>query len=189
MPCVFSKLEIPGLILIEPRAFADDRGFFMETYKRSEFAVNGIDLPFVQDNHSYSTKGVIRGLHYQLAPHAQGKLVRVIGGSIWDVAVDLRPGSATYKHWLGVELSEDNKRMFWIPPGFAHGFLCLSDSVHLLYKCTGEYNKEAEGGVRWDDPALGIDWPIPAGVMPGVSAKDDALPPLSQARLFEAGTL
>lgn len=186
MPCAFTRLGLEGLVLVEPRSFADGRGWFMETYKKSEFAANGISADFVQDNHSYSAKGVVRGLHWQLSPHAQGKLVRAVGGTIWDVAVDLRPGSPSYGKWEGVELSGDNRRMLWIPPGFAHGFVCLSDSVHLLYKCTAEYCKAAEGGVRWDDPDLAIAWPIKDAE---VSEKDASLPFLKDARLFPEGSL
>jgi dTDP-4-dehydrorhamnose 3,5-epimerase len=184
MPASFTKLALDGLILVEPRAFPDDRGFFMETYKRSEYAANGIDAEFVQDNHSFSSRGVIRGLHYQLPPRAQGKLVRVPLGRGWDVAVDLRRGSPTFGKWIGVELSEENRRMLWIPAGFAHGFVALSDAAHLMYKCSAEYDKASEAGIRWDDPDLAIDWPLKAQA---VSAKDEALPFLKQARLFEKG--
>ena len=158
MSFAFEPLAIPGLVLVKPRVFPDDRGFFLETYKRSEFAVAGIDADFVQDNHSRSTRGVLRALHYQLPPFAQGKLVRVSEGRIWDVAVDLRSSSPTFKKWVGVELSDENHHMFWIPPGFAHGFVALSDTVHLLYKCTAEYDKPSERGIRWDDPELAVAW-------------------------------
>ncbi len=186
MPCSFTRLGIEGLILVEPRSFPDDRGWFMETYKKSEFAANGIDAEFVQDNHSYSTKGVVRGLHYQVPPKAQGKLVRVIEGAIWDVAVDVRPGSPSYGKWDGVELSGDNRRMFWIPPGFAHGFVCVSESVHLLYKCTAEYDKASEGGFRWDDPDLAIAWPLRPKE---ISGKDALMPAFKDARPFAEARL
>jgi dTDP-4-dehydrorhamnose 3,5-epimerase len=184
MPAVFKALSLPGLILIEPRVFPDGRGYFLESYKKSEYAEEGIDAEFVQDNHSYSSKGVLRGLHYQIPPHSQGKLVRVIEGVVWDVAVDIRPGSASYGKWEGLELSGENKRMLWIPSGFAHGFICLSDSAHLLYKCTAEYDKAAEAGIRWDDPDLAIAWPMKPG---SVSDKDAVLPFLRHAIPFKDG--
>jgi dTDP-4-dehydrorhamnose 3,5-epimerase len=177
----FEHLSIPDLILVTPRAYPDDRGYFLETYKKSEFIANGIETEFVQDNHSLSTRGVLRALHYQLAPRAQGKLIRVIGGKIWDVAVDIRRSSPTFGKWVGVELSDENKSMFWIPPGFAHGFVALSESVHLLYKCTAEYDKASERGIRWDDPDIAVDWPI-RDVL--VSERDAALPAFKDAELF-----
>lgn len=186
MPASFSRLPLEGLVLVEPRAFPDDRGFFMETYKKSEYAANGIDAEFVQDNHSFSARGVVRGLHFQLPPRAQGKLVRVPVGRVWDVAVDVRRGSPTFGKWTGVELSDENRRMLWIPAGFAHGFVALSDTAHLMYKCSAEYDKASESGVRWDDPDLGIEWPLRAS---SVSAKDAVLPPLREARVFEKGSL
>ncbi len=160
MPFTFKTLEIPGLTLIEPRVFPDGRGFFMESYKESEFKAHGIDCRFVQDNHSKSSRGVLRGLHFQKAPYAQGKLVRVIEGAVWDVAVDLRRDSPTYCEWYGVELSEENRFMFFIPAGFAHGFVTLSEKAQFEYKCTAEYNKASESGIRWDDPDIGIQWPV-----------------------------
>ncbi len=181
MAFTFLRLEIPDLMLIRPCVHPDERGFFCESYKKSEFAANGIGADFVQDNHSYSTCGVVRGLHYQLPPSAQGKLVGVITGRMLDVAVDLRRGSATFGRWVGVELSDENRSMFWIPPGFAHGFLALSDRVHLIYKCTAEYDKASEAGIRWDDPDVGISWPLSEIV---VSPRDGALPYLKDARLF-----
>ena len=173
MPSTFKRLEIDGLILVEPRSFHDERGFFLESFKESEFAAAGITERFVQDNHSLSVKNVIRGLHYQKEPRAQGKLVRVIKGRVWDVAVDIRPGSASYGKWLGVELSEENHLMLYIPPGFAHGFASLSDEVHLLYKCTQEYDPALDAGIRWDDPDLAIQWPVGN---PLLSPKDRILP-------------
>jgi dTDP-4-dehydrorhamnose 3,5-epimerase len=173
MPFSYSRLELRDLILVQPTVFPDHRGFLCETYKKSEFAANGIEADFVQDNHSFSTRGVVRAFHYQLPPSAQGKLVIVISGSIWDVAVDIRPESSTFGRWTGVELSEKNLHMLWIPAGFAHGFIALSESVHLIYKCTAEYDKASEGGIRWDDPDLHVDWPLSDIV---VSPKDAGLP-------------
>ena len=173
MPSTFKRLEIDGLVLVEPRSFHDERGFFLESFKESEFAAAGINERFVQDNHSLSVENVIRGLHYQREPRAQGKLVRVIKGGVWDVAVDIRPGSASYGKWLGVELSEENHLMLYIPPGFAHGFASLSDEVHLLYKCTREYDPALDAGIRWDDPDLAVKWPVKN---PLLSPKDRILP-------------
>ena len=182
MPCEFIKTPIADLLIVEPRVFADDRGFFIETYKASEFSTAGITETFVQDNHSLSSKGVLRGLHFQTAPHAQGKLVRVVSGAVWDVAVDLRKESPTYLNWYGVEISAENHRMFYIPPGFAHGFLTLTDNTHFLYKCTAEYAPEADGGIRWDDPEIGVDWPFEPGQVPDVSDKDGKLPYLKDIK-------
>lgn len=177
MPFDFRPLPLAGLIIIEPRAFADERGFFMESYKESEFIRAGIAEPFVQDNHSRSSKGVLRGLHFQREPHAQGKLVRVIRGAAWDVAVDLRPGSPTYGRHQAMELSDSNRLMFYIPPGFAHGFVALEDDTELLYKCTHEYHAPSDGGLRWNDADLAIAWPL-TDVL--VSPKDAALPYLKE---------
>lgn len=177
MPFTFTETELEGLLVITPRVFEDERGYFMETYKESDFQKAGIRERFVQDNHSRSSRGTLRGLHFQRAPHAQAKLVRVTRGSLWDVAVDLRPGSKTYGRWVGIELSESNKKLFFIPAGFAHGFVALEDGTELQYKCSAEYNAQADGGVRWDDPELAIEWPL-RDVL--VSAKDAALPPLKE---------
>jgi dTDP-4-dehydrorhamnose 3,5-epimerase len=185
MPAAFTKLSLDGLILIEPRVFPDGRGFFMESYKKSEYAAQGVGGDFVQDNHSFSTRGVLRGLHYQLPPHAQGKMVRVIEGTVWDVAIDIRPGSTGFGRWEGVELSGTNKRALWIPPGFAHGFICLSETAHLLYKCTAEYDKASEAGIRWDDPDLAISWPMQPV---SVSEKDEILPSLENAPAFRTAS-
>ena len=182
MPFEFKETPIKDLLIIEPRSFADGRGFFMETYKASDFEAAGIAESFVQDNHSLSSKGVLRGLHFQTAPHAQGKLVRVVSGAVWDVGVDLRPGSATYKQWFGEELTAENNRMLYIPPGFAHGFLTLEDNTHFLYKCTAEYAPEADGGIRWDDPDVAVDWPLEPGQIPDVSEKDAILPYLKDLK-------
>ena len=179
MPFTRELLDIEGLLLIKPRSFVDERGFFMETYKESDFNLMGITSPFVQDNFSYSKRNVLRGLHFQREPKAQGKLVRVSSGTVWDVAVDIRRSSATFLQWRAVELSAENGMMLWIPPGFAHGFLTLSDNVHLQYKCTAEFDPALDSGIRWDDPALAIDWPTAS---PVVSAKDAVLPYLGADR-------
>jgi dTDP-4-dehydrorhamnose 3,5-epimerase len=179
MPFEFSKAPLEGLVIVQARRFGDSRGFFMETYKHSDFERAGIGAAFVQDNHSRSTKGVLRGLHYQTGAKAQGKLVRVVYGSVWDVAVDLRKGSPTYAKWWALELNEENDRMLFIPPGFAHGFLTLSEEAHLVYKCSAEYDKASEGGVIWNDSTLAIEWPS-RDVL--VSEKDAALPALGEAK-------
>jgi dTDP-4-dehydrorhamnose 3,5-epimerase len=182
MPFQMRTTPIDGLLVIEPKVFADERGFFMESFKASDFAAFGITQNFVQDNHSKSRKGVIRGLHFQRAPYAQGKLVRVTRGRAWDVAVDLRKGSPTFGTWCAVELSADNHLLFWIPEGFAHGFLALEDDTELLYKCTAEYNPTSDGGVRWNDPDIGVAWPQ-IGVSPLISSKDAVLPLLKDCTL------
>lgn len=166
------ETALPGVLIIEPRVFGDARGFFMETWNAAAFREAGLDLAFVQDNHSRSQKGVLRGLHFQ-NPGPQGKLVRVARGAVFDVAVDLRASSPTFGQWTGVELSAANKRMFWVPEGFAHGFLTLEDDTDFLYKCTAPYAPEAEHTLAWDDPALGVEWPL-AGTTPIVSVKDAA---------------
>lgn len=177
--------SIPGPLVLEPRVFGDARGFFCESWNQQRFdAAVGATVRFVQDNHSRSARGVLRGLHYQLPPHAQGKLVRVVQGRVFDVAVDLRRSSPHCGRWVGVELSAENHRQFWIPPGFAHGFLVLSDSVDFLYKTTDEYAPECERALRWDDPALAIEWPD-AGVPRLLSAKDLDAPGLAEAPLFD----
>ena len=160
MPFSFTPLPLPGRILIESTSFADDRGYFMETYKLSDFKANGIEEAFIQDDHSFSRRAVLRGLHFQRPPSAQGKLIRIAAGAVWDVAVDIRPSSPGYGKWYGVTLSAENRRMIYQPPGFAHGFVTLSEEAHLLYKCTSEYDRAAEGGIRWNDPEIGIEWPI-----------------------------
>lgn len=156
----FIPTDILDVCIIKPQLFGDSRGYFMETYKEPLFRDHGIDAQFVQDNMSSSIKGTLRGLHYQLAPHAQGKLVRVLKGSVYDVAVDLRRGSPTFAKWVGLELSEDNKLSLWIPPGFAHGFYVLSDMAEFTYKCTHIYTQSAERGIIWNDPEIGIVWPV-----------------------------
>lgn len=170
---------LPEVLLIEPAVHGDERGFFMESFNQRAFdAAVGAHVEFVQDNHSRSARGVLRGLHYQLPPHAQGKLVRVVRGGVFDVAVDLRRSSPRFGRWSGVELSEQNHRQLWIPPGFAHGFLVLSHSADFLYKTTDYYAPQSEASVRWDDPALGILWPD-AGVAPILSGRDAAAPALA----------
>lgn len=177
MPFQFQRLDIPDLVLVTPRRFADDRGFFCETYKASAFQEFGIDAVFVQDNCSHSLRGVLRGLHFQKPPHAQGKLVRVVYGEVVDVAVDIRVGSPTYRQWVSVHLSAENGKMVYVPPGFAHGFCVLSDEAGLAYKVTQEYDPQAESGIRWNDPEIGIEWPV---ADPIVSAKDAVLPSLAE---------
>ena len=164
---------LPDILLIEPRVFGDARGFFFESYNRKALSDAGLTAEFVQDNHSMSARGVLRGLHYQIE-HAQGKLVRVTAGEVFDVAVDLRRSSATFGRWFGVNLSAENKRMLWIPPGFAHGFLVLSESADFQYKCTDYYAPAHERTILWNDPAIGIEWPLPAGVTPLLAKKDAA---------------
>ena len=159
------KTKMNGLLILHPQVFGDERGWFMESFNQQCFedALKALNLPiptFVQDNHSCSQKGVLRGLHFQREPYAQGKLVRVVQGRAWDVAVDIRPESETYGEWVGVELSAENKTMFWIPEGFAHGFLAIEDNTQFLYKTTNYYNKESEGAIIWNDPTLAIQWPI-----------------------------
>jgi dTDP-4-dehydrorhamnose 3,5-epimerase len=178
MPFTFQRLAIPELILVEARHFADDRGFFLETYKQSAFAAHGVDLPFVQDNYSRSMRSVLRGLHYQRPPQAQGKLVQVLRGEVFDVAVDIRVGSPTYGQWAGLYLSGDRFQLLYIPAGFAHGFCVLSDQADFAYKVTAEYAPTLDTGIRWNDPEIGIEWPI---VDPIVSPKDAALPFLCEA--------
>lgn len=178
MPFEFRRLAIPEIISIEPQSFADDRGFFLETYQRSAFTAVGISEDFVQDNLSHSFKGVIRGLHYQKHPRAQGKLVMVIKGEIFDVAVDIRLGSHTYGQWVGKTLGAGDSSMLYIPMGFAHGFCVLSPEADVLYKVTAEYAPELDRGIIWNDPDIGIQWPV---AEPILSAKDARLPPLREA--------
>ncbi|WP_059003192.1 dTDP-4-dehydrorhamnose 3,5-epimerase [Bittarella massiliensis (ex Durand et al. 2017)] len=172
---VFQKTSIDGVMVIEPTVFGDARGYFMETYSAAEFSANGITTTFVQDNQSKSRKGVLRGLHFQ-KKHPQGKLVRVISGEVFDVAVDLRPGSSTYGKWEGVLLSAENQKQFYIPRGFAHGFLVLSEEAEFVYKCDDFYHPEDEGGLMWNDPAVGIEWPISSDMDILLSDKDQKNP-------------
>lgn len=177
--------SLPEVLLLEPRVHGDARGFFMESWTERAFNdLVGHPVHFVQDNHSRSARGVLRGLHYQLPPHAQGKLVRVTAGRVFDVAVDLRRNSPLFGRWTGVELSAEGHRQLWIPPGFAHGFLVLSDSADFLYKTTDYYAPECEAAVAWNDPAIGIEWPLEPGQTPVVSAKDSAAGSLQDARTF-----
>ena len=179
----FTPTSIDGVIVVDVKAYGDDRGSFMETYKRPDFVAGGIDVDFVQDNQSTSVRGVLRGLHYQIE-HPQSKLVRVTKGKVFDVAVDLRDGSPTYGRWEGVVLSAENRRQFFIPRGFAHGFLVLSDCAEFCYKCDDVYHPNDEGGLMWDDPAIGIEWPALDGDEAFdedalvLSDKDKAHPPL-----------
>jgi dTDP-4-dehydrorhamnose 3,5-epimerase len=186
----FTPTALPGVVLIEPAVFGDERGWFMESFNEARFSqgLQQLGLPpprrFVQDNHSCSQAGVLRGLHYQLPPHAQGKLVRVVRGAVLDVAVDVRLGSAHFGRWVGVELSAENRRQLWIPEGFAHGFIALEDDTHFLYKTTDVYARECERSVLWCDPAIGIDWPLPSRLpAPLLAPKDAAAPLLVQAEL------
>ncbi|AEG50333.1 dTDP-4-dehydrorhamnose 3,5-epimerase [Sphingobium chlorophenolicum L-1] len=176
------ETAIPDLLIIEPKVFGDDRGFFMESWNADRFREQGLDLTFVQDNHSRSAKGVLRGLHFQ-NPNPQGKLVRVTAGRVWDVAVDLRRSSRHFGKWVGVELSAENRRMFWVPPGFAHGFLTLEDGTDFLYKCTGRYDPSHEHSLLWNDPTVGVDWPLD-GIEPQLSGKDVAGKPLAEIEAF-----
>lgn len=176
--------DLPGVLILEPRVFGDDRGFFMESFHVERFAaLTGCNNPFLQDNHSRSSRGVLRGLHYQLPPAAQGKLVRVVVGEIYDVAVDIRKGSPHFGKWVGVMLSADNKRQLWVPPGFAHAFCVTSEVADVIYKVTGPYSPAHECSVRWDDPDLAIDWPL-GGEAPLLSGKDSTAPLLRDAETF-----
>ena len=176
----FHKTKIDGVFVIEPQIFGDERGFFMETYKESDFKNAGLDYDFIQDNHSKSRKGVLRGLHYQLH-YPQAKLVRVIQGEVFDVAVDLRKNSPTYGQWVGVILSAENKKMFMIPRGFAHGFVVLSETAEFVYKCDELYHPEDEGRVMWNDPEVGIEWPYKGE--PLLSEKDKKHPSLKESKV------
>lgn len=173
--------DIPEVLVLEPRVFGDERGFFYESWNRRTFKDLGIDADFVQDNHSKSQKGVLRGLHYQIA-HPQGKLVRVVAGEVFDVAVDLRRASATFGRWTGVRISEENRRMVWIPPGFAHGFCVLSDHAEFLYKTTDYWHPQHERVLLWNDPDVAIDWPLSG--QPIMAAKDEAGTGFRQAEVF-----
>lgn len=176
------ECDIAGPLIIEPKVFGDERGFFMESWNAAAFAQAGLDLAFVQDNHSRSQKGVLRGMHFQ-NPSPQGKLVRVVSGAVFDAVVDLRRSSPTFGQWTGVVLSAENKRMFWVPEGFAHGFLTLEDNTDFLYKCTSAYLPQNECSLAWDDPDVGIVWPLD-GIEPKLSAKDAAGVPLAQVQAF-----
>ncbi|MCK9504240.1 MAG: dTDP-4-dehydrorhamnose 3,5-epimerase [Porticoccaceae bacterium] len=183
----FTQTNIPDVVIIEPAVFTDERGWFMESFNQQKFEQGmqqlglPIPRPFVQDNHSCSKKGVLRGLHYQLPPHAQGKLVRVTQGAAFDVAVDIRQGSPTFSQWAGVELSASNHRMLWIPEGFAHGFIALEDETHFLYKTTDFYARDCEAAIRWDDPSIAITWPDSQALI--INTKDREAPMLENAKL------
>ena len=179
-----TRLAIPDVLLIEPKVFDDARGFFYESFNAEAFrAETGVELNFVQDNHSRSSKGVLRGLHYQLPPHAQGKLVRVVRGTVFDVAVDIRAASPSFGRWVGVELTEQDHRQLWIPPGFAHGFLVLSEMADLLYKTTEVYSPAHERCLRWNDPAVAVNWPLTTE-MPVLSDKDSRGTGLATSECF-----
>ncbi len=170
----FQETELPGVLVIEPMVFEDNRGFFMEVHHRDKFADAGINQPFVQDNHSHSSHGTLRGLHFQ-EPHAQGKLVRAVNGAIFDVAVDIRRGSPHFGHWVGVELTSENRKQLWIPPGFAHGLQVVSETTDVLYKCTDIYAPADERVIAWNDPDIGIDWPLKE---PHLNERDSRAPRL-----------
>lgn len=174
--------EIPGVLIIEPDVFKDQRGYFMELWNQKRFAATGLDVNFVQDNLSYSTRGVLRGLHFQ-NPNAQGKLVYVLQGEVFDVAVDIRVGSPTFKKWVGVILSSENKRQFYIPEGFAHGYCVLSETALFTYKCTDFFNPSAEAGIKWDDTDIGIDWPIRNPILSDKDQKNKYLQEMNVERL------
>lgn len=183
------ETKIKDLLIFEPQVFGDDRGWFMESFNQQVFeqalTERGLDIPkFVQDNHSFSKKGVLRGLHYQLNPHAQGKLVRVVQGRAWDVAVDIRENSSTFGEWVGVELTADNHKQFWIPAGFAHGFIALEDNTQFLYKTTNYYSKEWERSIIWNDPNIAIEWPVKEGLKLELTDKDRLAPNLTAADTF-----
>lgn len=183
MPLTVTPTAIPDVLVLEPKVFGDARGFFFESFNAREFAqATGLDTQFVQDNHSKSAKGVLRGLHYQIQ-HSQGKLVRVVQGRVFDVAVDLRKSSATFGRWVGMELSADNHRQVWVPPGFAHGFVVLSESAEFLYKTTDYWYPDHERTLLWNDPAIGIEWPI--DFVPQLAAKDQTGKLLAQADVFD----
>lgn len=177
------QTALKDALILEPKVFGDTRGFFLESWNRRGFAQIGLDFDFVQDNHSRSQRGVLRGLHYQVK-QPQGKLVRVVSGAVFDVAVDLRKSSPSFGRWAGVELSAENQRMFWVPPGFAHGFLVLSESADFLYKATDYYAPEHERAIRWDDPDLAIDWPLAGIGAPTLAAKDAAAASFRNAEAY-----
>ena len=180
----YEKLALPEVVLFTPKVFGDERGFFFESFSEREFVeATGLDYRFVQDNHSKSVKGVLRGLHYQLPPHAQGKLVRVVQGAVFDVAVDIRKSSPNFGKWVGAMLSADNKQQLWIPPGFAHGFVTLTDTAEFLYKTTDFYAPQSERCIAWDEPSIGVDWHY--AETPQLSAKDLQGAALANAEVFE----
>ncbi len=180
---IFEPTAIPDVLLIRPKVFGDARGYFLESWEERKFLAAGINARFVQDNHSHSVSHTLRGLHYQIE-QPQGKLVRVVSGTVYDVAVDIRRSSATFGRWVGVMLSEENHHLLWVPPGFAHGYLVLSDSADFLYKVTDFWAPQHERAIRWDDPEIGVKWPLPAGVEPVLSAKDAAAPRFRDAEVY-----
>ena len=177
----FTPTSIEGVTIVDVKSYGDERGYFMETYKRPDFVAGGIDCDFVQDNQSRSTRGVLRGLHFQIE-HPQSKLVRVVEGEVFDVAVDLRPGSPTFGKWEGVVLSAENRRQFFVPRGFAHGFYVMSETATFCYKCDDVYHPNDEGGLMWDDPSIAVAWPVPDGEEPVLSEKDGLHPSFEQYR-------
>jgi dTDP-4-dehydrorhamnose 3,5-epimerase len=179
----FEPTRLPEVILVKPRVFGDERGYFFESWREERFAAAGIAAHFVQDNHSHSVCGTLRGLHYQIQ-QPQGKLIRVTRGEVFDVAVDVRRSSPRFGQWVGVHLSETNHHMLWVPSGFAHGYLALSDRVDFLYKCTDYYAPVHERAVRWNDPAVGVQWPLPDGVAPTLSSKDAVATLLNDAEVY-----
>ncbi len=179
----FEPTEIPDVVLVRPKVFGDPRGFFLESWEERKFAAAGLAMKFVQDNHSRSARHTLRGLHYQIE-QAQGKLVRVVRGTVFDVAVDIRRGSRTFGRWVGVTLSEDNHQMLWVPPGFAHGFLVLSEFADFLYRVTDFWAPQHERAIAWNDPDLAISWPLPPGAQPLLSAKDTTAASFRQAETY-----
>jgi dTDP-4-dehydrorhamnose 3,5-epimerase len=179
----FEPTRLPEIVLIKPHVFGDTRGFFLETWQAQEFAAAGINMQFVQDNHSRSARYTLRGLHFQIE-QPQGKLVRVARGEVFDVAVDIRRSSPRFGQWVGVILSDTNHHMLWIPPGFAHGYLALSEEIDFHYRCTDFYAPQHERTIRWDDPQLGVHWPLPAGIAPILSGKDARAPLFSDAESY-----
>ena len=177
----FTESPLAGLLIIEPKVFSDDRGFFMEYYNKDGYAENGFSETFIQDNHSRSAKGVVRGMHYQINPHPMGKLVKVVRGKIFDAGLDIRKGSPTFGKWHGEVLSGENHKMLYLPPGFAHGFLCLEDNTEVVYKCSGMFDGSCERAILWNDPAVGIKWPLNEVKEVVVSEKDQKNPPLKAA--------
>lgn len=175
--------RLPEVILIKPKVFGDSRGYFLESWSQPRFAAGGIHAQFVQDNHSHSSQWILRGMHYQIQ-NTQGKLVRVSRGAVYDVVVDVRRSSPNFGKWVGVELSDSNHHMLWVPPGFAHGFLALTDNVDFMYKCTDVYAPQHERTLRWDDPEVGIEWPLPVGVQPQLAARDIQAPGLAEIEVF-----
>jgi dTDP-4-dehydrorhamnose 3,5-epimerase len=179
----FIPTRLPEVVLIKPKVFGDARGYFLESWQRQKFAAAGIDANFVQDNHSHSSQWILRGMHYQIH-NTQGKLVRVSRGAVFDAVIDVRKRSPRFGQWAGVELNDTDHHMLWIPPGFAHGFLALTERVDFLYKCTDLYAPQHERTIRWDDPEVGIEWPIPAGVQPQLAARDAQAGGIKDAEVF-----